>query len=190
MEQQSYHCICNPSKEWGKWRFAETGAAKWHWWSGVAGKCGSKFQDTGQSHPFCFTVCFHHKNHPFQHSENSRRHKESRTNLWYWFFFFTIHWLEFKFKVENYSPWGSRNLSMGGTNTKSSRIRVFTVHWWICLQSKLQPLSGQQTFQLSFSWVLNCMSVRILPWVRECWLRQSLRRHFFFDFQSYVDVLV
>lgn len=128
--------------------------------------------------------------HPFQHSENSRRHKESRTNLWYWFFFFTIHWLEFKFKVENYSPWGSRNLSMGGTNTKSSRIRVFTVHWWICLQSKLQPLSGQQTFQLSFSWVLNCMSVRILPWVRECWLRQSLRRHFFFDFQSYVDVLV
>lgn len=105
--------------------------------------------------PFHFTVYFNHKNHSFPHSENSRRHKESRTNLWYWFFFFTIHWLEFKFKVENYSPWGSRNLSMGGTSTKSSRIRVFTVHWWFCLQSKLQPLSGQQTLQLSFSRVLN-----------------------------------
>lgn len=38
--------------------------------------------------------------------------------------FFSIHWLEFKFKVENYSPWGRRNLSVGGTNTKSSRIGV------------------------------------------------------------------
>lgn len=79
--------------------------------------------------------------------------KEGRTNPCYWFS--AIHWLEFKFKVENYSPWGRRNLSMGGTNTKSLRIRVFTVHWWFCQQSQLQTvISGRCTLQLSLeSWI-------------------------------------
>lgn len=89
---------------------------------------GSKFQEIGQSHPFLFTVHLHHKSCSFTRFENFRRQKESRTNPWYWFS--TMHWLEFKFKVENYSPWGRRNLPMGGANTQSLRIRVFTVHWW------------------------------------------------------------
>jgi hypothetical protein len=133
------------------------GTVRWHWWSGVDGQCGSKFQNTGQNHLSTLQSILIIKTIPSHTLKipGGTRKAGQIYDIDFFFFFFTIHWLEFKFKVENYSPWGSRNLSMGGTSTKSSRIRVFTVHWWFCLQSKLQPLSGQQTLQLSFSRVLN-----------------------------------
>lgn len=80
--------------------------------------------------------------------------KESRTNLWYWFS--TIHWLEFKFKVENYSPWGRRNLSVGGTNIQSPRIRVFTAHWWfLSAIRRVTVISAQCGMQFTSPGVLD-----------------------------------
>lgn len=104
--------------------------------------------------------------------------------------FFSIHWLEFKFKVENYSPWGRRNLSVGGTNTKSSRIGVLLfLSDSACNQSCHHYLLHTASSPLPPGFRTVCSSfVRILLLARGAGLTYSLWRYFDFYFQSYEDV--